>query len=284
MDTSSGTSSHFTRARAIMDALSGLSKVKILLATLASSRPRVRPLAHGLLRLMAPGARISYKYKIGNCDRIGFLRWEHLDSDLQSALELAVGDTYRLEHLPRPDFIIDGGANTGMFSLAAAARWPDVPIVAFEPVPVNLDAIRRHLDANRVGPLVRVEPAALAGADGSSRFYVREANQGSFSALQPGDKPIDVACRALAQYLPSDPQSLKLVKLDIEGAEVEVLDALFSNGGLSRILILMELHNTPVTRPWIEQLARRIGFDLEFFQMGSVTAHCQLSSPDLRAA
>jgi hypothetical protein len=43
----------------------------------------------------------------------------------------------------------------------------------------------------------------------------------------------------------------------------------------------MELHNTPVTRRWIEELARRIGFIPEFFEVGTLTAHCQLTSPDL---
>lgn len=61
-------------------------------------------------------------------------------------------------------------------------------------------------------------------------------------------------CRALDQYLPSDSEKLKLIKLDIEGALVEVLDACFKNGGTKKTIVVMELHNTPVTRPWIEAL------------------------------
>jgi FkbM family methyltransferase len=264
-----------------MTALSGLSLVKVLLAVLANSRPRARLLAHGLLKLLAPGPSVSYQYKIGDSKLIGFLRWKDIDSDLQSALELAIADRYRLNQIPRPDFIIDGEANTGLFTLAAAIRWPGVPIVAFEPVPSNLEAIRSHLEANHVGNLVRIEPVALAGVDGSKRFFLRDANQGSFSDDLSADEAIDVSCRALAQYLPSDTEMLKLIKLDIEGAEVEVLDALFEIGGTKKTIIVMELHNTPVTRPWIEELAHRIGFTLEFLEIGSVTAHCQLTSSDL---
>ena len=169
----------------------------------------------------------------------------------------------------------------GFFSLAAVSRWPTALVIAFEPVPSNLEAIKSHLEANHVENLVRVEPVPLSGSDGNKRFFIREANQGSFSGDLPAEQAIDVKCRALAQYLPPDPELLKLIKLDIEGAEVEVLDPLFKNGGTKKTIVVLELHNTPITRPWIEHLAHRIGFTLEFFEIGSVTAHCQLTSPDL---
>ncbi len=275
------TGGHFPRAKAVMASLTGISLVKILLAVVANSRPRARFLAHGLLRLLSPGPRVSFNYRIENHRMVGFLRWKDIDSDLQSALELAVDDRYRLGQIPRPDFVIDGGANTGLFSLAAATKWPGAKIVAFEPVPSNIEAIELHLKANQVENLVKVERAALAGVDGHKRFFLRDANQGSFSGDLPGEGSLEVTCRAISQYLPLGPKMLKLIKLDIEGAEVEVLDALFKDGGTSRTIIVMELHNTPVTRPWIEQLAHRIGFVLEFYEIGSLTAHCQLTSPDL---
>jgi FkbM family methyltransferase len=280
---SAGNGSRHSRAEAVISSLSGLSLAKVLLATMATSRPRTRLLAHSFLRVLAPGSRVSYIYKIGDRKLNGFLRWKNIDSDLQSALELAVGDCYRLNQIPRPDFIVDGGANTGLFTLAAAAKWPNVPIVAFEPVPSNVEAIRAHLETNNFEDRAKVEQAALAGIDGSRRFFLREANQGSFSGDISSRDVMDVSCRAIAQYLPSNPDLLKLIKLDIEGGEVEVLDALFANGGVKKTIIVMELHNTPVTRPWIDELAQRIGYSIEFYQIGSTTAHCQLVSPDLRA-
>ena len=280
MDASILTGDRFIRARAVIGSLSGISMIKVLLAVLANSRPRARRFAHCLLKMLAPGVSVSYNYRIGNRPLVGFLRWEHIDSDLQSALELAIDDRYRLVRIPQPDFIVDGGANTGLFSLAVATKWPAAKIIAFEPVPANVDAIEAHLKANHAESLVKVENAALAGMNGKKRFFLREANQGSFSAELPGVS-INVDCRALAQYLPANQESLKLIKLDIEGAEVEVLDALFENGGTKKTIVVMELHNTPLTKPWIEALARRIGFALEFYEIGSVTAHCQLTSPDL---
>jgi FkbM family methyltransferase len=196
-------------------------------------------------------------------------------------MELAVGDRYRLSQLREPGFIIDGGANTGLFSLAAAARWPSVPITAFEPVPSNFETIKSHLEVNQSDRLVRVEQVALAGSDGNRSFFLRQANQGSLTADLPSSATVEVSCRGLTQYLPSDPDVLKLIKLDIEGGEVEVLDALFANGGISKTVIVMELHNTPVTRVWIEELATRIGYKIEFYENGPVSAHCQLTSPDL---
>src|ERR1017187_6919778 len=161
----------FPRAKAVIASLTGLSLVKLLLAVLANGHPRVRFLAFGLLKAIAPGRRVAFSYKIDGRPLVGFLRWKDIDSDLQSALELATDDRYRLDQLPPPDFVLDGGANTGLFSLAAASRWPGAEIVAFEPVPSNVEAIEAHLKANHVESLVNIEKAALAGSDGTKRFF-----------------------------------------------------------------------------------------------------------------
>ena len=270
-----------TRAKAVVSSLRGISALKILLALAATSRPRARRVSHAILRILSPGKHIKYSYKVAGHRLSGFLRWKDIDSDLQSTLELAVGDCYRLNSLPKPDVIIDGGANTGLFSLAAAARWPDSRIIAFEPSPSNIDAIKAHLKENRLQSRVRLEQVALSGAKETKRFFIREANQGSLTADLPADESIDVDCRQLAEYLPKEADTLKLIKLDIEGGEVDALNALFEVGGTPRTIIVMELHNTPITRPWIEELAERINYSIEFYEVGSVTAHCQLNSPDL---
>jgi len=180
-----GNNSHFARARAVIASLSGLSMVKVLLAVLANSRPRTRLFAHGLLKLLAPGSRVSYFYRIGDRKVTGFLRWKYIDNDVQVALELAVTDWYRLSRIPQPDFIVDGGANAGLFTLAAAVRWPNVPVVAFEPVPWNVEAIRYLLKENHVESSVQIEQAALAGSDGSKRFYLREPGEVVFLRICP---------------------------------------------------------------------------------------------------
>jgi hypothetical protein len=65
-----------------------------------------------------------------------------LRSDLQSALELGVDDCYCLGRLKEPEFVVDGGGNTGLFTLAACARWPKASIVVCEPVPANLKILK----------------------------------------------------------------------------------------------------------------------------------------------
>ena len=282
MNETTGEEIHFTRAKMVISKLAGLSRVKFVLAVMANSRPRLRFLAHNLLKLLGHGPSVVYTYRIGGRTLTGFLRWKHIHSDVEVALELAVGDNYRLQQLPQPDFVIDGGANIGLFALAAAARWPKAPIIAFEPVHENVEAIRAHLRANHFENQIKVEEAALAGSDGSKRFFIRKSGQAGFVASSlPILETVDVACCALARFLPQDPDLLKLIKMDIEGGEVEVLEALFANGGLKKTIIVMEIHFPPATRQWIEDLARRIGYIIEFYEFGPVTAHCQLASPDL---
>jgi hypothetical protein len=83
------------------------------------------------LRFRAGCSLIRYGYTIGDRKLAGFLRWKHIDSDLQTALELAIGDCYRLSKLQRPDFIIDGGANRGLFFLGCCIEMAYGPCDCF---------------------------------------------------------------------------------------------------------------------------------------------------------
>jgi FkbM family methyltransferase len=210
-----------------------------------------------------------------NCNAM--LRLKHLDSDMQSVLELAVGDRYRLAQLPEPDLIIDGGANTGLFTVAAAARWPNAKIIAFEPVPHNVAMIRRHIEWNSLEDTVEIHEAALANRRGSLDFYLRGANEGSFSSTPGWNSIIKVPLRALHEVLKQKQFCSLLIKLDIEGAEVEVLQGLFEEEISNNVTIVLELHEISRNRGFVENLAVRYGLHLEFFEEAEHTGHCQLT-------
>ena len=272
----------YPRARQIVRQMSGFSAVKLLLATGRQTRPWMRPSVEFALERWADDGKLFFNYECFGQRRVAFLRMEHLDSDLQSALELAAGDCYRLNTLSEPDLIIDGGANTGLFSLAATARWPGVPIEAFEPVPDNVAVVKSHLALNGLDGQVHVHAAALSGRDGAVDFFVRAANQGSFDPTLPWTSLIKVPQFSLRTFLEGRTFNRVLIKLDIEGAEVDVLGDLFAAGYSKDIVIVMELHDISRNRPFVESLAARHKLDLEFFELGTYTGHCQLSSRNAR--
>ena len=71
--------------------------------------------------------------------------------------------------------VLDIGANSGVYSLVAALANPDATVVAFEPVTLIADFLRRNVELNRLEN-VRVEQVALGDSEGEIEFYVPAAN------------------------------------------------------------------------------------------------------------
>jgi FkbM family methyltransferase len=121
--------------------------------------------------------------------------------------------------------IIDCGANMGLTVLYWKRRWPRARVVAFEADPVIFGTLERNCSAQGVSDDVTLVPAAVWTETGTMRFWQEGAAAGRLvdehAAVDDG-RVVDVPAVALADYL-TDP--VDLLKLDIEGAEVEVLAA-----------------------------------------------------------
>jgi FkbM family methyltransferase len=129
-----------------------------------------------------------------------------------------------LEVLLRPgDVVWDIGAHIGFFSLLAS-RLVGVSgaVVAFEPVVENRLRLRRSLTLNgAVNVCVRGE--AVAGQTGTAVLHARGSS--SMWTLQPGEvKPSSsvVECITLDDLARAMPTP-KLIKVDVEGLELDVL-------------------------------------------------------------
>jgi len=250
------------------------------MATASHSRPLLAGPCSFLLRRLARSGRLEIEYRNHGESRRIFLRSSQLTSDLQSALELAVGDCYRLGRLPEPQLIIDGGGNTGLFTLAASARWPRACIVVCEPVPDNVKMIQTHLRMN--GIEAEVLPVCLGGAPGRTRFYCREAVAGSISPDRPYHSVIEVEVKTLSEVCRGRGlgERPSLIKLDIEGAEVDVLEE-FLQAPRPQTTIVGELHRRTALEPRLLALLRRCGWRARFFDESPQASLFHLFSPDV---
>lgn len=116
---------------------------------------------------------------------------------------------------PRPR-ILDCGANIGLASLYWARTITGASITAFEPDPVLATLLRENLEGCHA-PNVEVVEAAVWHTNGEAAFETGSPDAGR---LRPGGHGTKVRTVRLRDYL-TEPVSL--LKLDIEGAEVEVL-------------------------------------------------------------
>lgn len=114
----------------------------------------------------------------------------------------------------------DIGANVGFFSLLARRRVGDAgTVVAFEPLPRNMEMLRRNLALNRAS--VMPIDAAVSNQSGIGRFEQTES--GSMGHLGTGDG-IDVRLVTVDELVCSgEIPPPDIIKMDIEGAESKAL-------------------------------------------------------------
>src|SRR5262245_43157508 len=125
---------------------------------------------------------------------------------------------------PQPDTIIDAGANIGLASILFANRWPEAHILAVEPEARNFSLLQVNtapypqIECLRAALWNKPEPLSITNptADTSS-FQVAPSEGSKHSDTVPG-----VTVSDLMGALKT--RRLGLLKLDIEGAEKQVLD------------------------------------------------------------
>lgn len=139
--------------------------------------------------------------------------------------EILVNEEYYFEAESDTPRVLDCGAHFGMASYYFKTLYPNARVTAFEPMPDLRALAAENMKAN--GMDVEVVEYALAAEDGPITFFVsaEDSMAGSLTARRGalGDKlqEIQVEGRRLSAYLD---EPVDFLKLDIEGAEMEVLE------------------------------------------------------------
>jgi FkbM family methyltransferase len=140
-----------------------------------------------------------------------------------------------LEHLlsnVRPDDVFyDIGANTGLYSCLVAGLV-DEPIIAFEPHPENADRLEENAEFN--DERVSLHRVALAESAGQAELTIAIDTVGSAGHSLVPDERGDLGTITITKIRGDDlitqedlPQPT-IIKIDVEGAEQDVLDGLES--------------------------------------------------------
>ena len=174
--------------------------------------------------------------------------------DWQGNLDFVIGNyepevVRSLRRTLRPgDFCLDIGANLGYYSiLMAGLVGPQGLVIAFEPFPKNFQALKQNVRLNQLTN-VRLEPVAVAARNGSVSMF-HDPNETvsatpSFTSYALGEhrQQISVPSRSLDDYLSDVKRTPALLKIDVEGAELEVLQGARHTLGSSRPVLLLEIH------------------------------------------
>lgn len=115
---------------------------------------------------------------------------------------------------------VDVGANIGYFTkLASRLVGTRGRVFAFEPMPAALRLLRMNTSQL---PNVTIFPMALSDTKGTATFYVRKKGDMSSLSHDPSAMPVPVRVGTLDESL-ADQERIDLIKIDVEGSELEVL-------------------------------------------------------------
>lgn len=125
--------------------------------------------------------------------------------------------------------VLDVGASRGQFALFAVRRFPGAEVISFEPLPDAMADLKSVL-----GSRVEVHQTAVGSASGTASINV-SASDDSSSLLAIGPRQvqefpgtaavgtIEVAVTTLDEVLAEAPPRPCLLKIDVQGLELEVL-------------------------------------------------------------
>ena len=163
----------------------------------------------------------------------------------------------RLRHL------VDIGANIGSVTLDLAWRDPNLTVDAYEPNPQTFDTLNRNVRENGLESRVRVYRDAVTGQDGEVLLWSGDSSVlSSVSASAAiGGVPVSVPAISLDRAIKRTGSQQVAVKIDAEGAEVEMLESA-TDAALAAIgEIALEYHDSivPDARARCEAVLARAG-------------------------
>jgi FkbM family methyltransferase len=154
-------------------------------------------------------------------------------------------------YLKPGDCFYDVGAHIGFYSLIAARIVGQAGnIIAFEPDPDNAETLRENASKNDFSA-VSVVCAAMSDKDGVVRFHRSTQSDASrmsgmvISNNLPGMPESETfSCQAVSldSFCSSHPAP-NLIKIDVEGAELQVLDGARSLLAQKKPVLIIEVHD-----------------------------------------
>ena len=162
--------------------------------------------------------------------------------------EIFYREIYKVNLINPSPLIFDVGSHIGLSVLYFKDVYPNSIIHAFEPNPNVYAILQENIDQNALQN-IQTYNIALGKKDTKRLLYIDSSGMCAFSTGsfkknawngKQQTQPIEVSTEKLSNYIH---QNVDLLKMDIEGAEIEVLEDLNANGKMKYIKnIIFEYH------------------------------------------
>ncbi|MDH5716435.1 MAG: FkbM family methyltransferase [Spirochaetia bacterium] len=188
------------------------------------------------------------------------------------------------QELKSGDIFFDIGANAGFFSLIAGKiAGKSGRVYSFEPLPMNFSAIQEQFKLNNLNQCKPFN-LALGNKNGNSLFILPKTLKGkpnTFTARlahintsnEETNEKIEVQTVTLDSFIKKQKTVPHIIKIDIEGAEVEMLEGaknLLSSQNAPKLII--ETHSHDIAKK-VEKILRKAKY--QFFDIkGNIKSDC----------
>jgi FkbM family methyltransferase len=156
------------------------------------------------------------------------------------------------EAIPKGAVVYDIGANVGYYSLLAAVLvGEEGKVYAFEPLPRNIDYLRRHVGLNHFAQVEIIE-VAVSDRSGKIAFDLGPSSAMGHIA-ESGEIEVQQVC--LDELLDAgEIQPPEFMKVDVEGAEYDVLKGARTLLERYRPILFLDTHQREAHQPAITLL------------------------------
>jgi FkbM family methyltransferase len=163
------------------------------------------------------------------------------------------------ERLPSAGVFVDVGAMLGVVSLPVSrSHAGNVKVIAFEPAHRSVSGLRRAITVNDITNIEIIE-AAVGKESGQATFaeapfdetgqipWLAQTSSMSHGNVDPKAETYSVECKTLDNFFRSrsDRSNVSVIKIDVEGFEIDVLDGALELIEHTRPSISIDIHPHP---------------------------------------
>lgn len=164
--------------------------------------------------------------------------------------------------------VYDVGANVGIYTvLACRTVGPKGRVFAFEPATMNLFFLNRHLRLNRFSNC-KVVPKAVSSRDGTVCF---DSGKGPCLGKIADQGSLQVPAVTIDSFVAEGNPVPQIIKVDVEGAEYEVLLGAKECLAASKPVLFLATHGEQVHNLCC-CLLEDLGYSLEFLARDEIIA------------
>jgi FkbM family methyltransferase len=189
--------------------------------------------------------------------------------------EIFQNEIYKIDLKKKTPLIFDLGSHIGLSVFYFKNKYPNSKIICFEPNPNIFPLLEENISSNQLKN-VELYNLGVGKKESNRELFIDASGSGAFSTASfkknawNGEQktiPITVRTVPLSGYIT---KNVDLIKMDLEGAENEVLKDLEENKKLHYVKnIIMEYH--PLKKNGLKKIVNLLEkneFHIEYFQDG----------------